>query len=182
MRGRAESALTFSHTRQSVRQTQKPGSASQTAGKNAGEQQRQQRARGSDIGDGGGDGISRNSGSNAQRPNTPYGRDVYCARFYYLDKLVAVSSGGSIFLYRYSIDASLSDRRQKDDLNRLQNNSRYMLAHRWSLPAQAVTSISCVNCALSHLLVCAASDRSIVVLDAAHGTIARTIEKVTVCL
>jgi hypothetical protein len=53
-----------------------------------------------------------------------------------------------------------------------------MVAHRWSLPAQAVTSISCVNSALSHLLIAAASDRSIVVLDAAHGTIARTIAKV----
>ena len=42
-------------------------------------------------------------------------------------------------------------------------------------PAPQVTSFDCLNAVLSPIVITACSDRSISVVDVAHGTIARTL-------
>lgn len=57
----------------------------------------------------------------------------------------------------------------KNDLRRLQNHCQYRLSTSFELPAKTITSMACVNAFLSHVVLLAGSDRSLVVADVAVG-------------
>ena len=72
-----------------------------------------------------------------------------------------------IFLVRYELDTFDT----KNDLKRLQNNSRYKLVTHWDQPrdAQYVSCFACVNSLHSRLILSAGSNRGINVIDAGAG-------------
>ena len=69
--------------------------------------------------------------------------------------------------FRYELDTFDT----KNDLKRLQNNSRYKLVTHWDQPrdAQYVSCFACVNSLHSRLILSAGSNRGINVIDAGAG-------------
>lgn len=44
-----------------------------------------------------------------QAKNQPFKKDITFAQFYYLDKFILLTSGNSLYLYKYHIDTSTPD-------------------------------------------------------------------------
>lgn len=85
------------------------------------------------------------------------------ARFFYLDRFILCAKANSLQLHAYRLGEKRSAGSSK-------------LAFAWSLAdAQNVTAIACVNSELSPLVLTAASNRSVHILDAAAGRVARVI-------
>ncbi len=55
---------------------------------------------------------------NTRDGDAPLTAEVRAARFFYLDRFVALAAGPAVYLYKYYVD------RKVDDLNRHTNNSR----------------------------------------------------------
>ncbi|KAJ1447310.1 WD40-repeat-containing domain protein [Pelagophyceae sp. CCMP2097] len=88
-------------------------------------------------------------------------RDSNTARWFYLDRFVAVAVPGAVQLHAYALgDGGPGSSR---------------LVHEWQLEANGVHALGCVNSELSPLVIAAASNRSIYVLDAGTATTLRTI-------
>jgi len=90
--------------------------------------------------------------------------------FFYLDKFVLLASGRHVLLYQYQID-----RLSKDALIRQHPKGKCKMVHSWDHAGQKVTSFDAFNNVLSHTIISAGSDRSLTVLDAATGKVARIL-------
>ena len=104
--------------------------------------------------------------------NRPFVGAVLDASFYYNDRFVTLANGNRALMFTYNCDGADA----RNDLKRLQSNGTYRRACMWEFEAaKAVTALACINTVLSPLLLCATSDRRLLVLDAARGSVARTI-------
>jgi len=112
------------------------------------------------------------SSGSAMARNKPYAGEILAARFYYMDKFVALAIKSQVLLYTYEMEPTSSG----NDLKRLHSNGKYQQAHGWQLPSHNVTAMACVNSVQSPILFAASSDRKLYVLDAAAGAIARVVE------
>ena len=83
-------------------------------------------------------------------------------RFYYLDRFVVGPDGGNVVLDAVALDAN-------------PDRCRAKRVHRFSSDAQRVECVACLNDRYSPLIVAAASDKAVRVLDAAAGRCAREI-------
>jgi WD40 repeat protein len=104
--------------------------------------------------------------------NNKYSGAVSSASFFYLDKLVLLSNGNSVYVYTYQLDGIGSGR---SDLQKLQNNSSYNLVKELSLSAERITCVASVNSVLSHLVLTAGSNRGLSIWDLGCGRIAREV-------
>ena len=118
------------------------------------------------------------------------------AAFFYMDRFLLVASGGNLRQYSYEVADKISSTKQKGVEAAAaaavsEERGRYRLAQAWGpqqLGGIAVTSFTCCNAMLSPLVVAAASNRSLLLVDAATGSVARTIPDAheraahTVCL
>ena len=83
-------------------------------------------------------------------------------RFYYLDRFVVGPDGGNVVLDAVALDSN-------------PDRCRTKRVHRFSSDAQRVECVACLNDRYSPLIVAAASDKAVRVLDAAAGRCAREI-------
>jgi hypothetical protein len=112
-------------------------------------------------------------GKDGSSNNISYNAEVNQASFFYKDQFVLLSAANSLYLYKYQID-SVKDK--INDLNRLQNNSRYKVVQTFHQPSHCIPSFACVNSVLSHVVVSAGSNRSVTVLDIGVGREIRNVE------
>ena len=117
--------------------------------------------------------------------------EVRSAKFFYLDRFVLLACSGALRMYAYSLDerapnASSSLHDNKADSTGIGSGlqkppGRYKLAQEWSGAdlgsCVTVTAFSCCNAVLSPLIVCAGSNRSVQLLDAATGKVSRTLQE-----
>ncbi|XP_028409682.1 WD repeat-containing protein 27-like isoform X2 [Dendronephthya gigantea] len=107
------------------------------------------------------------------KDNPSFSKGISQALFYYVDKFILISSGNSLFMYKYYLDFT------KDDLKRYQSKSHYKLVT--SLPlgkAQTITNFSCINGFFSYIVICAGSDRSLEIFDVNVNRSLKTLEDV----
>mmetsp|Transcript_5240 Transcript_5240/g.9262 ORF Transcript_5240/g.9262 Transcript_5240/m.9262 type:complete len:751 (+) Transcript_5240:258-2510(+) len=108
------------------------------------------------------------------------------ASFYYLDKFVLVGCGSQVRLHQYLVDEDCAvpsknlKAQQQKNRRKQQNggpspNQRIVANWDSKTEAKTVTSFSAINSFLSHLVVVARSDRSIVVIDTGANTYSRLI-------
>eukprot|EP00741_Cyanophora_paradoxa_P003060 tig00000663_g2971.t1 len=103
--------------------------------------------------------------SSSSGPAGAFKSAVRAAQFYYLDRFVLLASGPRVHLYAWRVDAEPAD-----DIRRLRGAGRYRLVKAVQLEAaQSVTALAAPNSFLSGLLFAAGSDRTLAVLDMAHG-------------
>ena len=111
-------------------------------------------------------------GNKSEENNEQFCKDVNRATFYYLDKFILLTYGNSLCLYKFNLDAS------KDDVKRYQTSNCYRLVK--TLPiedVQTINTFDAVNAFFSYVVLCACSDKSIVVFDMNKGSIVRTIKE-----
>ncbi|RHY60898.1 hypothetical protein DYB34_007775 [Aphanomyces astaci] len=105
------------------------------------------------------------------------GSDICDAAFYYMDKFVVVAMGNKVNVFQYVVDDKHAQHINTSDIARLENHSRAKKVAAYHLDAvKAITSVTCANATLSHLLVVAASDKSIRIIDVSVGKTARVIQ------
>ncbi len=86
-------------------------------------------------------------------PNLAF-KGIARAQFYFLDRFILVASLHQLLLYKYAIDDTV------DDVRRYLANSRYRLVCAVTQPdPHAITAFAAVNSFLSHIVLCAGSDR-----------------------
>ncbi|XP_022091006.1 WD repeat-containing protein 27-like isoform X2 [Acanthaster planci] len=106
----------------------------------------------------------------ADKGNGVFAKEIKAARFYYVDRLLLLTSGSTLYLYKYVVDTSV------DDIKRYQCNSRYKLIKSFQLEqAQQITALSAVNEFHSYIVMCAGSDKSLEFLDMNVGRSIRTV-------
>jgi WD40 repeat protein len=123
----------------------------------------------------------RGHGSRAEDPLNE--GEVKSAKFFYLDRFVLLACSGALRMYAFAVDgqASSSSQDKLPEGGCLQKPlwGRYKLAQEWAgadLGAGvAVTAFACCNAVLSPLVVCCGSNKSVLLLDAATGSVARTM-------
>ncbi|KAJ3015117.1 WD repeat-containing protein 27 [Thoreauomyces humboldtii] len=98
--------------------------------------------------------------------------DILHARFYYKDRFILIPSGSSTHMFTYVLEKSESGS-VKPGLN----YNSYKLATSFTTSAQNVTAIACMNTSRSHLILTAASDKSLQVWDVAQGKVVQAIEQ-----
>ncbi|ETV99691.1 hypothetical protein, variant [Aphanomyces invadans] len=104
------------------------------------------------------------------------GLDITDAAFYYMDKFVVVAMANKIKIFQYVVDDRHVHHVKTTDVARLENHSKAKVVAAYNLDSiKAVTSIACANSSLSHLLVAAASDKSVRVVDVAVSKTVRVI-------
>jgi len=117
--------------------------------------------------------------------------EVRSAKFFYLDRFVLLACSGALRMYAYSLDdrapnstSSLHDSKvdsTSTGLGLQKPPGRYKLAQEWCGAdlgsCVTVTAFSCCNAVLSPLVVCAGSNRSVQLLDAATGKVSRTLQE-----
>ena len=85
------------------------------------------------------------------------------ASFAYMDTFVMLSVGNSLCLYKYAVDRLDG---AKDDLQRLQNKSRYRLVQKYTQEGcQTITSFAHANSFYSTLVITGGSNRSVNLYD-----------------
>ncbi|KAI8907475.1 WD40-repeat-containing domain protein [Powellomyces hirtus] len=97
--------------------------------------------------------------------------DVLNARFYYQDRFIVIPSGSKTHMYTYTLDKPDSGS-VKPQLN----YNSYKLATTFACSAQNVTAVACLNKYRSHLILTAASDKSLQIWDVAECRVVQTIE------
>jgi hypothetical protein len=104
--------------------------------------------------------------------NRPFGAEIPCASFFYMDKFIVTAAKGTVYMFSYQTDPNpVLD----TGLKSLYSEGQYRRAHSWKLPPQMISSICCVNSINSHLVLAAGSNKNIFALDASEGKVARVI-------
>ncbi|OWF38257.1 WD repeat-containing protein 27 [Mizuhopecten yessoensis] len=114
-------------------------------------------------------------GAQPQKPskdNPPFPREVKFGRFYYMDKFILLTSGSTLFMYKYHLDLT------KQDIKRYLSKSRYKLVTSFSLETQQITALSAVNGFYSYLVLCAGTNKCIEIQDMNVGQTVRTMTDV----
>ncbi|XP_033734815.1 WD repeat-containing protein 27-like [Pecten maximus] len=114
-------------------------------------------------------------GAQPQKPtkdNPPFPREVKFGRFYYMDKFILLTSGSTVYMYKYHLDLT------KQDIKRYLSKSRYKLVTSFSLEAQQITALSAVNGFYSYLVLCAGTNKSLEVRDMNVDKTVRTMTDV----
>eukprot|EP00002_Diphylleia_rotans_P035481 TRINITY_DN7750_c0_g1_i1.p1 TRINITY_DN7750_c0_g1~~TRINITY_DN7750_c0_g1_i1.p1 ORF type:complete len:881 (+),score=138.30 TRINITY_DN7750_c0_g1_i1:71-2713(+) len=114
--------------------------------------------------------TSANNYKDDPKENPEFSAPIRQARFFYMDKFIFLCCGNRLLGYKYLIEET-----KKDELLRFQNNNKYKLAVRLSSDAQSITDFACVNSFLSHIAICASTDRSLTVFDLAAKSVVRRI-------
>jgi WD40 repeat protein len=81
-----------------------------------------------------------------------------------MDRLICCTSGPTLFVYSYELNAAAHNDISKHK-NRFQLN--YKLVHTWTAAGQQVTSLACWNNTYSPYLVVGSTNRSVQIFDAA---------------
>ncbi|XP_071497617.1 WD repeat-containing protein 27-like [Diadema antillarum] len=125
------------------------------------------------------DRVTHNFTADKEKPattdksNAQYGKEIHHAQFYYVDRFILLTSGDSLFLYKYHLDTKV------DDIKRYQSHSRYKLVKKFQLQkAQQITSVSAINAFNSYIVLCAGSDKSLEVIDLSVGNTVAHIPEV----
>lgn len=97
------------------------------------------------------------------------------ARFFYMDRFVVFADGSALKMHTYDVP---TNKKNAPATSRSPHNSGCSkLAHAFEHgEVQNLTAIGCLNSELSPLIITAASDRSVHILDAAIGRTARVIQ------
>ncbi|EGD76726.1 hypothetical protein PTSG_08077 [Salpingoeca rosetta] len=104
-------------------------------------------------------------------PNPPMTK-LRDAQFYYMDRFILTAHGTDVCMYKYHLDPTV------DDIKRYVNKSKYkMVVSLRNRQAHALTCLSAVNSFHSHIVLAAASDRSISIFDMNRATLAHTIQR-----
>jgi len=190
--GTDNTAITFSHTRQSpshtgvtiANNTTTSAVSSSSFGSSrvnhynsisgmgpsssSGSARQQQRYVNSTSGTGTSTGIGTGSGR-----NRPYGNPVSFCSFYYLDAFVILSCKSSLYMYRYNPDSPDAS----NDLKRTLAQGSYKLVKEWDFreQAQSICATACMNAVQSPLLFCTTSDKLVHIVDASCGLVVRSI-------
>ncbi|OQR82294.1 hypothetical protein ACHHYP_16266 [Achlya hypogyna] len=107
--------------------------------------------------------------------------DVTSARFYFMDKFVALTVGNALKLILIDVDFAhalgcIKQAKKTSDLARLENHSKAKVVASYRFEAvQSLTSLASPNAFLSHLLVTTGSDKSVRIVDAAVGKTVRVM-------
>eukprot|EP00658_Telonema_sp_P-2_P011619 TRINITY_DN14437_c0_g1_i2.p1 TRINITY_DN14437_c0_g1~~TRINITY_DN14437_c0_g1_i2.p1 ORF type:complete len:379 (-),score=61.74 TRINITY_DN14437_c0_g1_i2:30-1166(-) len=115
--------------------------------------------------------MHNNPSREAQQDNVPLAHEVKHARFLYLDKFIALSSGSRVFLYNYYIHSG-----KGDDIKHLQAPCRYKAASVIPHQASTVTALTAHNRFMSTLLLTATSHHKIHCHDLGPNTCVTTYE------
>jgi WD40 repeat protein len=107
-------------------------------------------------------------------------RDIVDAQFFYMDKFILSAAGNSLRMHQFELDEvyarNLKKKITKNDVQVDENKSRKKKIAQWNCnDIQNITSLTCINSFLSHLVVLSGSDRSLRIFDVAQGKIVRTI-------
>ncbi|XP_060081594.1 WD repeat-containing protein 27-like [Ylistrum balloti] len=106
------------------------------------------------------------------KENPLFPREVKFGRFYYMDKFILLTSGSTMFMYKYHLDLT------KQDIKRYLSKSRYKLVTSFSLEAQQITALSAVNGFYSYLVLCAGTNKSVEIRDMNVDQTVRTMSDV----
>lgn len=106
--------------------------------------------------------------------NTPFTKEVTTAQFYYLDKFILLSSGNSLYLYKYHLDTA-----KTDDIKRYLTASHYKLVKEFVMTtAHKITAVSAANDFHSYITLVAGSNKSLEVYNMDVGQCVCTLEDV----
>ncbi|XP_071833120.1 WD repeat-containing protein 27-like isoform X2 [Apostichopus japonicus] len=107
-----------------------------------------------------------------KKDNPCFTKEIKHSQFYYLDKFIILSSGGSFYLYKFSLDTSVND------IKRYVSKSSYKLVKQFKMEeANLVTSLSAANSFYSYIVLCCGSDKSIELFDLNAGCRLSKIEE-----
>ncbi|XP_020488469.2 WD repeat-containing protein 27 [Labrus bergylta] len=96
-----------------------------------------------------------------------FSKPIRSAQFYYLDKVILLASGPSLFLHLYNVDVT------RDDIKRYHQRSAVKLTGSFTTTqATDITAMSAINDFYSHIVLVCGLDRSIQVFDMNKGTVA----------
>ncbi len=111
------------------------------------------------------------------KPTTPSPPPCPAASFFYLDSFVLLASANRLSLHTYQIDIPNKDALLRH-LHAAIAPGRSHKVHAWVHDhAQHITAFDCHNSILSPFLLTACSDRSLALLDAAHGAFVRVVDE-----
>jgi len=96
--------------------------------------------------------------------------EVKAAQFFYMDRFLCAVVGGRMILYELKLASEGAD-----DLERLRKRHRFREVLCVQSRAERIQAMACVNLFLSHLLLCACSNRSIELWDAATNQLVHAI-------
>jgi len=96
----------------------------------------------------------------SEKVNPTFSKDINTSMFYYNDQFILLSHGNSLCLYKYYIDEN------KNDLKRYKSNNRYKLVKDLQIKEiQNITTFSAINSFYSYIVLCACSNRDLVIFD-----------------
>lgn len=98
-------------------------------------------------------------GQNKDKDNVPFPKEVNFARFYYMDKFILLTSGNTLYMYKYYLEQT------KDDIKRYLSNSKYKQVTSLAIDSQQITAASAVNGFYSYIVMCAGTNKSISIFD-----------------
>lgn len=95
----------------------------------------------------------------SDKTNGPFPKEVKFAQFYYMDKFVILTSGNTLYMYKYLLDPT------KQDIKRYLNGSKYKLVTSFNVGAQQISALSAVNGFYSYLVFCSGTNKTLQVYD-----------------
>lgn len=98
-------------------------------------------------------------GQKKDKDNVVFPKEVNFARFYYMDKFILLTSGNTLYMYKYYLEQT------KDDIKRYLSNSKYKQVTSLSIDSQQITATSAVNGFYSYIVMCAGTNKSVSVFD-----------------
>uniref|UniRef100_T1J5W5 WD repeat-containing protein 55 homolog n=1 Tax=Strigamia maritima TaxID=126957 RepID=T1J5W5_STRMM len=96
-------------------------------------------------------------------------KEIKHAQFFYMDKFILLTSGNSLYLYKYNLEPS------KSNLTKFRFRGRYKLVKEFPVSAQQILHTAAINQFYSYLVLCACSDRSVRIFDMNVGSVVQQV-------
>ncbi|XP_076099773.1 WD repeat-containing protein 27-like isoform X1 [Mytilus galloprovincialis] len=93
------------------------------------------------------------------KDNVAFPKEVNFAQFYYMDKFILLTSGNTLYMYKYHLEQT------KDDIKRYLSTSKYKQVTSLAIESQQITAASAVNDFYSYIVMCAGTNKSVTVFD-----------------